>query len=128
MKGLKDFYSKNEKIIFWVLLIIAAVLGYKCYQKYQSKKEVAAIEEEKSEKYRYITTVGELANIELESGLGDFRNIRLGEGSRARDPAFLAVNEDIQNIGSSGFDQPGESKGLDYGKFTAYGGQSIGYY
>lgn len=164
MKGLKDFYSRNEKLIFFILLAIAVVLGYKCYQKLEAKKEAEkkeaadkttnvatqvatnvaeqvatnvatnvatekVVEEVKKEEYyRYITTAGEIANLNLERGTGGYSNIKLDEGSRARDPAYADVYRDIQNIGSSGFNQPGESKGLDYGKFTAYGGPSIGYY
>jgi hypothetical protein len=160
MKGLKDFYSRNEKLIFFILLAIAVVLGYKCYQKLEAKKEAEKKEatnvatqvaeqvatqvatnvatnvatekvgetEVKKEYYRYITTAGEIANLNLERGTGGYSNIKLDEGSRARDPAYADVYRDIQNIGSSGFNQPGESKGLDYGQFTAYGGPSIGYY
>ena len=145
MSGLKQFYMKNIKIFTIVLVLIAILVGYKCYTKYTSAQEAKKMAEDlkkqqqqqqmedKKEGYRYGLELSEIARLQFDkpgsvtAGLYDTPLSRADFGTygvTSEDPLENIIYGDIQNFGGSALEKQRKSKAKDLSEFTAYGGQN----
>ena len=116
MSGLKQFYLKYIRIFTIVLVLIAAFIIYKCWQKKSEADKIttsSSLVVPKKEFYD-LGVASQVAYGQQRSGTGDFRDVDFGtRGIFSQDPALQSVLDDENlQIGSSGFQRRTKSKQL----------------
>lgn len=122
MSGLKQFYLKHIRVFTIILVLIAAFVIYKCWQKKQEvdKQKEVKKEAEKKEYFYDLATLSDVAFHQGRSATGEFDISDFAKsGIYSRDPAFEDVIADSRlEIGESGVEQKTKSS---YNLPTQYG-------
>ena len=117
MSGLKQFYLKHIRIFTIILVLIAAFIIYKCWEKKSEADKMttsSSLVVPKKKEFYDLGVASEVAYGQGRSGTGDFSNVDFGtRGIYSQDPALQAVLDDENlQIGSSGFERRTKSKQL----------------